>query len=189
MAGSRTKLKGEAPAFQPMPKDTRYDAVTNAVYLALASCGQTHNTKIEKGVQGLSSTLISAELQCGACSTSRCYDAVHLAKQALEEVAVRLDNVSLLSKRVQKEDGGYSLRSSIAFVPKGAEDSMCWNLFCKGSCPRKSKCQWYHPQEADIGRVKVNIRCTEEIHRVSGEDQPSARCPGARHKISLGELV
>jgi hypothetical protein len=189
IAGNRTKLKGEAPAFQPMPKDTRFDVVTNAVYLALVSCGQTHNAKVEKGVQGASSTLISAELQCGTCSAARCYDAVHLAKQALEEVTVRLDNVALLSKRVQKEDGGYSLRSSIACVPKGAEDSVCWDLFHKGNCPRRSKCQWYHPQEADIGRVKVNIKCTEVVSGVSSEEQLPASYPVVRHKISLGELV
>jgi len=189
MAGSRTKLKGDAPAFQPMEKDTRFEAVTNAVNLVLASCGQTRSTKVEQGVQGVSSTSISAELQCGLCSTTRCYEAVHLAKQALEEVTVRLDNVVLLSKRVQKEDGGYSLRSSIAFVPKGAEDSMCWDLLRKGNCPRRCKCQWYHPQEADIGRVKVNIRCTEEISAVSSQEQLQAGSPVVRHKLSLGELV
>jgi len=189
-AGSRTKLKGEAPAFQPMGKDTRFEAVANAVYLVLASCGQTHSTKVEQGIQGVSSTSISAELQCGPCSTARCYEAVHLAKQALEEVTVRLDNVALLSKRVQKEDGGYSLRSSIAFVPKGMEDKMCWDLLRKGNCPRRCKCQWYHPQEADIGRVKVNIRCTEEdISGVSSQEQLQAGFPVVRHKLSLGELI
>jgi len=189
VAGNRTKLKGEAPAFQPMPKDTRFDVVTNAIYLALASCGQTRHVKVEKGVPGASSTLISAGLQCGACSTARCYDAVHLAKQALEEVTARLDNVALFSKRVQKEDGGYSLRSSIACVPKGAEDSVCWDLFHKGNCSRRSKCQWYHPQEADIRRVKVSIKCAEEVSGVSNEEQPPAGFPVVRHKISLGELV
>lgn len=189
LAGGRTRLKGEAPSFQPMPTDTRFDVVANAVYLALASCGQTHKTTIEKGLLGPSSTLISAELRCGACSTARCYDAVHLARQALEEVTARLDTVALLSKRVEKCEGGYSLRSSIACIPKGAEDRMCWDLFHKGSCPRRGKCQWYHPQESDMGRVKVNIRCTEEVVGVSSEDQLPASFPVVRHKISLGELV
>jgi len=190
LSGIRTRLKGEAPAFQPMPTDTRFDVVASAVYLALASCGKTHNTKIEKGLQGKSSTWISAELRCGDCSTARCYDAVHLARQALEEVTGRLDTVALLSKRVEKSDGGYSLRSSIACIPKGAEDTTCWDLFHKGKCPRRGKCPWYHPQEADIGRVKVSITCTEEVMGVSSQqEQLPASFPVVRHKISLGELV
>lgn len=189
IAGTWTRLKGESPAFQPVPTDTRLDAVANAVYLALVSCGQTCHVKIEKGLQGTSPTLISAELQSGPRSSSRCYDTIHLARQALDEITTRLNTVALLSKRVQKEDRGYSLRSSIACIPSGAEDNMCWDLFHKGYCPRRCKCQWYHPQESDIGRVKVNIRCTEEVIGVSSEEQLPASFPVVRHKISLGELV
>jgi hypothetical protein len=47
----------------------------------------------------------------------------------------------------------------------------------------------HHPQEADIGRVKVNIKCTEVVSGVSSEEQLPASYPVVRHKISLGELV
>jgi hypothetical protein len=184
-----TKLNGESRAFQPMATDTRLDGVANAVYLALTSSGQTCQVKIEKGVQGKSPTVISAELPSCSRSSARCYDVIHLARQTLEEITTRLDTVTLLSKRVQKEDRGYSLRSSIACIPNGAEDCMCWDLFRGGYCPRRSNCQWYHPQESDIGRIKVNIRCSEDVTRASSESQLPASCPPARHKISLGELV
>jgi len=183
----QTRLKGESPAFQPMvAADTRLDTVTNAVYLALVSCGQTCNFKIEKGLPGVNPTLISAELQGGPRT---CYDAIHLARQALEAITTRLDAVALLSKRVQKEDHGYSLRSSVACIPASAQDSMCWDLFHKGFCPRRCKCHWYHPQESDMGRFKVNIRCSQDVIAVSEEPQLTAGCPAMRHKISLGELV
>jgi len=182
----RTRLKVAAPAFQPMPADTRLDAITNAVYLALVSCGQACHMKIEKGVPGTSPTLLSVELQSGPRS---CYDAIHLARQALEAITTRLDAVALLSKRVQKEDRGYSLRSSVACLPQGAQDHMCWDLFHKGCCPRRSKCQWYHPAESHIEKFKVSTRCSEEVIGVSKEDQLAASFPAERHKISLGELV
>jgi len=186
---TKTKLKAAAPAFTPVTMETRLGAVTYAVYLALLSSGQACEVKIEKGTQGVSPTLIAAELQKGPASLSRCYDAIHLARQSLEEITTRLNSMALLSKRVQKEDHGYSLRSSVACVPCGAEDYKCWDLFNNGSCPRRSKCQWYHPQECDIARVKISIRCTEDTMGVSIKDQPLASLPVVRQKISLGELV
>jgi len=189
---NRTKLKGESPAFLPLQvvqADTRLEAVTNAVYLVLMSCGQARHVKVEKGVKGVSPTLISAELPTGPGCSSRCYDTVHLARRALDEITTRLPTTTLLSARVQKEEHGYSLRSSIACIPAGAEDSMCWDVFHKGYCPRRRQCQWYHPQEADIARVKVSIRCTEEVEGVSSEEQLPTGLAALRHKISLGELV
>jgi len=187
VVGARTRLTCTAPAFQPstMQADSRLDAVTNAVYLALVSSGQTCQIKIEKGVAEVSPTLLSAELQSGPRS---CYDAIHLARQALEAITTRLDSVALLSKRVQKEDRGYSLRSSVACIPSEARNSMCWDFFNKGNCPRKCKCQWYHPQGSDIERLKVVIKSPEDATGVPVENHP-VRCSAGRQRISLGDLV
>jgi len=181
-----TRLKGKFVAFRPMGADMRFDAIANAVYLALVSCGQTYHIEVEKGLPGISPTLISAELHSGPRSS---YDAIHLARQALEAVIARLDTVALVSKRVQKEDNGYSLRSSVACIPASAKDNMCWDLFNTGCCPRRCQCQWYHPQESDMGRFKVSIRSSEEVIGFSREDQVSAGLPAVRQQISLGELV
>jgi len=186
-AGPITKLKSASPAFQPMPiLDTRLDAVTNAIYLALVSCSQICHVSVEKTYG--QPTSISAQLRSGSRT---CYDAVHLARQSLEEITKRLTAVSLLSKRVQKEERGYSLRSSVACIPAGMEDMMCWDLFNKGNCPRRCKCQWYHPQDSDIGRFKVTVKTLEEGLEVSTAEQDRfpASHPVVRHKISLGELV
>jgi len=184
---TRTRLTGAAPAFQPiMQAESRLDAVTNAVYLALVSCGQTCHIKVEKGVAGVSPTVLSTELQSGPRS---CYDAIHLARQALEAITTRLDAVALLSKRVQKEDRGYSLRSSVACIPCHARNSMCWDFFNKGNCPRRCKCQWYHPQGSDVERFKVVIKSPEEGAVLTSEDHPIATSSTTRQKISLGELV
>jgi hypothetical protein len=165
---------------------SRLDAVANAVHLALVSCGQTCQIKVEKGVVGISPTLLTAELQSGPRS---CYDAIHLARQALEAITTRLDSVALLSKRVQREDRGYSLRSSVACIPSEARNSMCWDFFNKGNCQRRCKCQWYHPQESDIERFKVVIKSSEEGAGMSSEDHLLVTSSTTRQKISLGELV
>jgi len=129
-----------------------------------------------------------AELQKGHRDSSRCYDVVYIVRCVFEEVIASLKSVALLSKRVQKDDrGGYSLRSSVACIPADAEDRMCWDLFHKGHCPRRNACHWYHPQESDIFRVKVIIRCTEEA--TSSDNQVSTSCPTVRHTISLGDLL
>jgi hypothetical protein len=162
--------------------------MVKAVYFALLSSGQIYNIKVDQGVQGTSPTLIVAELQKGQRDSSRCYDAVHVARRALEDVTSCSKSLTLLSKRVQKDDrGGYSLRSSVACIPESKEDGVCFDLFQKGHCPRCTACQWYHPQESDIFRVKIAVRCSEGT--VSSEGQLSAGSPAVRHTISLGDLL
>jgi hypothetical protein len=187
--GTKTKLKSEAPAFQSTPSDSNQDAVVNAVHLALVSCGRAHHIKIDRGVNGKSSVLISAEVQRTVQSSSQPYDVVQLAKQALDAITAQLHTVALLSARVQKEESGYSLRSSVACMPEGSEDRMCWDLFQKGCCPRRKQCQWHHPQDSDISRIKVSIRYAEETSNISGEKQPALNSSTGKRKISLGELV
>jgi len=166
--------------------DSRLDAVVMAAYYALLSSGQTHKIKIDQGAQGSSSTLIVAELQ--NAHRSRCYDVVHAARRALEDVTSHSKSVALLSKRVQKDDrGGYSLRSSVACIPEDMVDNVCWDMFQKGHCPRRMTCKWYHPQESDIFKVKIVVRCTEGT--ISSEDQLSTSSPAVRHTISLGDLI
>lgn len=185
---TRTALKSEAPAFQPAPADERMDAVANAAFLVLLSCGQLHSIKIEKGTRGQSATLISAEMQQGPRASARCYDIMHIVKQSLEAITARLPTVALVSARVQKEDCGYSLRSAIACLPDGVEDRVCWDLFRKGYCPRHKQCPWYHPRSTDMHRIKVNIKYIEKTRERSGsgEDTDSS---SERHKLHLGELV
>lgn len=170
------------------PANPRQNAVIKAVYLALLSSGQTQSVSIQEGAQGVSPTLIVAEMQRDHKYSSRCYDAVHNARRALEQATAGSKTSALLSKRIQRDDrGGYSLRSSVACVPEDVEDRVCWDLFQRGSCPRGRSCQWYHPQEADIFRVKVIVRCAEET--ISSEGQLSTSLSEVRHTISLGDLL
>lgn len=165
------------------------EAVVSCLRLALASCGQVQNINIERGLLGANSIVISAKLQSGPSIYPRAYEIMQLAKQALDAITGGLPTTSLISSRVQKEDGGYSLRSSFACLPEHAKDYMCWDMFRNGHCPRRGRCHWYHAQDADIARVKVNIRYGEELSKASIAEQPGATPSVVRHKISLGELV
>lgn len=186
---ARTKLKVGAPAFQPAPKDTRLDAIISCLQLVLTSCGQIRDIKIERGLVGASPVLISAELQRGPCASSRSYEVVHLAKQSLDAIAERLPSVTLLSARVQKDkdECGYSLRSSMACLPEQSQGCMCWDMFRKGNCPRRGTCRWYHPQDSDLARIKVSIRYSEDVSY--DEEKPRVSSSTGRHQISLGALV
>jgi len=177
----RTKLTTASSSFSPASGDSHMDAATSCVHLALVSCGQVKQVTIEHGRNGASSALISAELSNG--SQAKAYDIMQLAKQSLEAFASQLDSVSLLSARVQKEEQGYSLRSSVACIPDQARDKMCWDILRCGHCPRRGTCRWYHPQEADIRRIKVSIKYTADTCKVFQQEQSK------KHKISLGELL
>jgi len=190
---TRTSLKSRLHGSEPVTTstDTRVDAVVSCLRLTLSSCEQTCDIKIEKGLTGASSMLISAQLQSGPNAPSRCYKAMQAARQALDSITAKLPTTSLLSARMQKEDWGYSLRSNIACVPDHARDCMCYDMFKKGSCPRRGQCRWYHPQDSDIARIKVIIRYSEDASAVSKESAVSREASSSvvRHKLSLGELV
>lgn len=186
---TRTKLKSDAPAFQPVPRhDARMGTVANAISMAILSCGQTHNVKTEKSFDKYPSVAISAEMQPGLHDSSRCYDVVQLGKQAVEAICERLP-LALLSARVQKDEGGYNLRANVAALPEGAEDHMCWDILTQGHCPRRGQCRWNHPQSDDIFKIRVSIRYAEELVTGSGSEQEESNSPPKKHKISLGELV
>lgn len=184
---TRTNVKSRLHVSEPVTTstDTRVDAVISCLRLTLSLCGQACDIKIEKGLAGVSSMLISAQLQSGPNAPSRCYKVMQAARQALDSITTQLPTATLLSARMQKEDWGYSLRSNIACLPDHARDYMCWDMFKKGSCPRRDQCRWYHPQDSDIARVKVTVRYSEDVSAVSKE----ACSAVVRHKLSLGELV
>jgi hypothetical protein len=188
-ADTRTRLKVEAPVFQPVPKDTRMEAVISCVHLALFSSGQVCNIRIENSLMWNSSTVVSAVVPAGADASSRSYNVMQLTKQALEAITERLPTVTLLSARVQKEDCGYSLRSSIACLPPDAQNCMCWDMFRKGHCPRRSQCRWYHPQESDVARIRVSVKYAQDVSGNFQDQQSWIDSSEMRHKISLGQLV
>jgi len=207
VAGVRTKLSSSAASFQPVTvpaTGSRMNAVAHAAYLSLASCSHITQIRVENvptlqqnkdsknGNKGKSTTTITAEMTCGPNAAAQSYDAMHVAKQSLSALAAHLPTVALLSARMQKEEHGYSMRCSIACLPDGAENGMCWDVMKKGFCPRRACCQWYHPQDADTEKLKISIKySSEKVHpgRNSGEKKLESEVSSGRHQISLDGLV
>merc|ERR1719498_1217910 len=123
--------------------------------------------------------MITAEVS----SSAQTYEVMHLAKGALEAITAQLHTVALLSARVQKEDAGYSLRSSIGYAAKEAEDRLCWDLFQRGCCPRRHQCRWYHPESSDIGKVKISIRYAQEAGSVSSDQASVSGSSAGKRKF------
>jgi hypothetical protein len=105
--------------------------------------------------------LVQVESQDGTVTMPRCYQVMQGVKQHLSASVAHSQGLNMLSARVQKEDYGYSLRSSVDCTPADKEDRMCWDLLRRGSCPRRKLCQWYRPQPCDIVKLKVVIRCSQ----------------------------
>lgn len=136
------------------------DTVASALHSLLVAGLPGVSVKIEKSVAEESRrVLICADAQDATLAASRYYQVIHEIKQHLCCSVTYSEGLSLLSARVQKEDYGYSLRSSVACIPEDKADQMCWDVLRKGSCPRRKCCRWYHPQACDVVKFKVVIRC------------------------------
>jgi hypothetical protein len=155
----------------------------------LASYDQVQNISVDIGSPGTFSTLISAWLESGPDASARAYNVMHLIRQALEAVAKRLQTTRLLSARIQKDSGGYSLRSSIACVPNGVQDRLCWDLFQNGQCPRGKQCQWYHPSSCDIAKIKICIGYDRKSTELKCGTVVETDPPAQSHKFRSGELI
>lgn len=167
------KLNQDTLVVERAPLDPRMDAVAKAVHSALASSGRAKHvgTQIRDQGSGTSSVLICAEAN-GDRTFASSYDVVRLAKNELEAAVARVKTLKLVSSRLQKEDFGYSVRSSIALVPEGLGDRMCWDMFRHGYCARGHQCRWEHPRSSQLDnrRIKINIRHAGEASDASSEE-------------------
>lgn len=191
----RTKLKSKAPAFHPMQADpncqSKLDIAANNLYLSLVSCGQMSSAELQKGRQGISPASISIQVQESSSSFSKFsngYRAVLHAQKVLDEITTQMDNVKLLSNKVREEGDGYSLEAAMACLPSGADSQVCWDLLNKGWCPRRGKCNWYHPQENDIGRINLRIKCTGYRLGIS-KKKLAINSPPGRFTLPLNALL
>lgn len=142
---------------------TTADGIVEHVCSALASCNQIMSSEVRKDLPGRYPLLVWAEMQKGQLAA---HDVMHLVRRTLAEVTSSFQHVSVMSSRLQKEENGYSLRVSIACVPESQENNVCWDMFRKGHCRRRCQCRWYHPKEEDLIKLKVTIKCFDEVKQV-----------------------
>jgi len=140
-------------------KAVHVNLMTSAIHAGLTSrlpaqCVGIEQVVTEESTKGL----VSAEVPTGTFGVAQYYDVMQQARQALVDVVSRSSDLILLSARVQKEDYGYSLRSSVACVPSNVHDKVCWEIVRHGSCPRNKCCRWWHPEAADLIKLRIVIR-------------------------------
>jgi hypothetical protein len=148
----------EPPGLELPGTDAKTDAVTSALHSSLVACLPGDSIKIEKSFAEESrKILILVDVQHGTRAEG--YHLMQAIKQNLVDLVACSGVMSLLSARVEREDYGYSLRSSVACIPDNKMDQMCFDVLRKGSCPKRRCCPWYHPQACDIVKFKVAMRC------------------------------
>jgi hypothetical protein len=59
------------------------------------------------------------------------------------------------------DDGGF--RARIGCIPCEQEDSICWDTYQKGFCPRLSSCRWCHPKQSDLVTLEVVLEKVGEV--------------------------
>lgn len=183
----RTKLKSEASSFQPLrPTDTRMNAIVSAAQLVLVACVPPQSLRLE---QEGTTTSISIDLNESPAATLPPHEILQLASQALESVVARVGS-TILSSRIRKQARGYNLQTVVACWPQGCEEGMCWDLLTKGSCPRRGRCRWHHPQPENTMRINVIINQRQGKHHAKNTyEQVQAGSASERYKIRLTELV
>mmetsp|Transcript_3969 Transcript_3969/g.6430 ORF Transcript_3969/g.6430 Transcript_3969/m.6430 type:complete len:484 (-) Transcript_3969:353-1804(-) len=183
----RTKLTSEASSFQPLrPTDTKMNAVVSAAQLVLIACVPPQSLRLE---QEGTTTSISIDLNEGPAATLPPHEILQLASQALESVVARVGS-TILSSRIRKQARGYNLQTVVACWPQGCEEGMCWDLLTKGSCPRRGRCRWHHPQPENTMRINVIMNQRQGKHHAKNTyEQVQAGSASERHKIRLTELV
>lgn len=205
----RTKLTSKVSSFQPLrPTDTRMNAIASAAHLVLTSCVPSHSLRVEHNLTRESTTSIIVDLDDAPADTLPAHDILQLTKTALDSVVSRVGSTSLVSSRIRKQACGYNLHATIACWPHGCGEHMCWDLMTKGSCPRRTRCRWHHPEAETTMKLNVFIndkrpkyhktldeqmqtrspmRASSFFAGYTSEDQTGSACE--RHKILLTDLV
>jgi hypothetical protein len=147
------------PGLELPGTDEKADAITSALYsLLVASLPEDRAVKIERSFSEESrKILFYVDGEDG--TRTGCYELMQVVKATLLDSVARSGVLTLLSARVEREEYGYSLRSSVACIFDDKRDQMCFDVLRKGSCSKRMCCPWYHPQPCDIVRFKVAMRC------------------------------
>jgi hypothetical protein len=187
-ANARTKLSSTSRSFQPMhPTETRMNAIVSAAHLLLVSCVPGQCLKVEQELTGKATTSFIIDLKRDSTSASTAEDIVQLVKKALDDVVKRVGLATVLNAKVCKNNSGCNLYSTIVCWPQGLEENMCWDLLNTGSCPRRKKCRWHHPQPSE--KMRINVLISEKQSAKESQEQVLTSSHPDRHKIHLNQLV
>jgi len=161
-----TRLNPEARVFEPTPVQQQQQiggglpaeiwAVINSAKLALTASPHVASVKVTEGALGQTTTIVtevhSNMGQYGARET------LNVVKAALLGAAARSQMTYILgwgAVPFQDMPGDAGFKGMIGSVPMTMQDSICWDTYQKGYCPRRALCRWCHPLETDLAPLRV----------------------------------
>ena len=166
------------------------DVVVNDISSALVSCGQVHKIMV-------SDLMITAEIQPWLQGKGKGlgHDIIELLKLRAEAITAHLPTLIFRSARVESriskhsEGVAFHLRLSIARVPEGAKEYVCWDMIQRGRCPQLSSCHWCHPELSNGVVIKVRISDFPDVVGVYTHDQGDTEISPQKQTLSLSCLL
>jgi len=175
IGSSMIRLNPEAPAFEPTPSaqggtslPTEIHTVISAAKQALLGSPSVVDVKVAEGSLGQTTTVV-AEVH-STLGPFGSHEILQLAKAALLGAAARSQITYVLgyfeAPFQDMCDSGF--RAVIGSIPTNMQDSICWDTYQRGFCPRRSLCRWCHPLETDLAPLHVILkrRQTTDLERL-----------------------
>lgn len=162
--GTPSRLNPEARAFQPAPPQLppEISSVVAASRAALLRSPHVTGVKVAEAPLGQATTVVADVRSTAGPAAGR--EALATAKAALLGAAARSQMTYCLGYTAVPFqdlcDSGF--KGVIGSVPPSMQDSVCWDTYQKGFCPRRSLCRWYHPMESDLAPIRVILRKAAE---------------------------
>lgn len=166
---SGIRLNPEARAFEPMPMaqmgtglPAEISTVINSAKHALMASPYVTNVKVTEGTLGQTTT-IAAEIR-GNMGQYGARETLSSAKAALLGAAARSQMTYVLgwgAVPFQDMPGDMGFKGMIGSVPMTMQDTICWDTYQKGYCPRRTLCRWCHPLETDLSTLRVILKRNE----------------------------
>jgi len=163
---SGIRLNPEARAFEPMPATptspglpAEISTVINSAKHALMASPHIVNVKVTEGALGQNTTIVAEVNSSAGPYGSR--ETLNSAKAALLNAAARSQMTYVIgwgTVPFQDLGGDSGFKGLIGSVPMTMQDSVCWDTFQKGYCPRRTLCRWCHPLETDVAPFRVILK-------------------------------
>jgi len=157
-APQRSRLKSSASSFTPASSPQGECAtVIGAAKIALLNCPNVTNVKADDCQMGSLTTIVAETLRADGADTKK---VLNLIKTSLLQAAADSSNAYVLgyTQTPFKDLLGCGFKATIGVVRPECADSVCWDTYQKGFCPRRATCRWVHPEDSELMNLRVVIK-------------------------------
>jgi hypothetical protein len=158
----RTKLKAKARMFEPismLPQDMRN--VLNAAQAALCTAPKITNVQVSEEYFGGTTKIVGSYAK-GSLQVFELVKILSIVKMALLDAAAESSNTYIVGylKQPFSNVGANGFSGRLGTVSAADEETVCWDTYQKGFCPRPATCRWCHPCDADLMKIVVMLNET-----------------------------